>query len=205
MTTLQRFDPFRELHQLRRLRHGPSPFFGPVAIRGVNPESADAPAANTANATAWSIPMDVRRDDRQLTVSAALPGFAAAEVEVSISPDRVLAVKASRQTETSVDAGPETGPETGAATAEYLLRERRAGRFARAIRLPGGLDLDAAAVNLEHGVLTVTVPVAAAAQTRKLAIGGGNGNPDADAVGVAADNTDVADAGIDAAAAVSVC
>ena len=198
MTTLQRFDPFRELHQLRRLRHGPSPFFGPVAIRGVNPESADAPAANAANATAWSIPMDVRRDARELTVSAALPGFAADEVEVSISPNRVLAVKASRQSETAA--------ETGRETAEYLLRERRAGRFARAIRLPGGLDLDGAAVNLEHGVLTVTVPVAAAAQTRKLAIGGGsNGILDADAAAVAAGNTDVADAGIDAAAAASVC
>lgn len=202
MTTLQRFDPFRELHQLRRLLHGPSPLFGPVAIRGATPESADAPAANAATAataaTAWSIPMDVRRDDRQLTVSAALPGFAAAEVEVSISPDRVLAVKASRQSETTL----ETSPATGAATAEYLLRERRAGRFARAIRLPGGLDLDAAAINLEHGVLTVTVPVAAAAQTRKLAIGGGNGSDAADAD---AGSTDAAGAGIDAAAADSVC
>lgn len=174
MTTIQRFDPFREMQQLRRLRHGPRPFFIPFpAFRdGAAPEPADAPAATTA--AAWSIPLDVRRDDRQLTVSAALPGFAADEVEVSISPDRVLSVKAARQTATASE------------TEQFLLRERRAGRFARAIRLPADLDLDAAAVNLEHGILTVTAPVAAAAQTRKLTIGGG-----------AANAADDADAGID--------
>ena len=193
MTTLQRFDPFRELHQLRRLLHGPSPFFGPVAIRGATPDSADAPAAANATDTAWSIPLDVRRDDRQLTVNAALPGFAADEVDVSISPDRVLAVKASRQTETARE------------NEEFLLRERRAGSFARAIRLPGDLDLDGAAVNLEHGVLTVTVPVAEAAQTRKLAIGGGGGGNGNDAPDSVAANAAEAGAGIDAAAATSVC
>ena len=168
MTTIQRFDPFREMQQLRRLMHGPRPFFAPFpAIRDAGaPDAAAAPTAATA--AAWSIPLDVRRDDRQLTVSAALPGFAPDEVEVSISPDRVLSVKAARQTETASETG------------HFLLRERRAGSFARAIRLPADLDLDAAAVNLEHGILTVTAPVAAAAQTRKLPIGGGAAAADAD-------------------------
>lgn len=180
MTTIQRFDPFREMQQLRRLMHGPRPFFAPFpAFRDGAPDATAAPAAaDTAAATTWNIPLDVRRDDRQLTVSAALPGFAADEVEVSISPDRVLAVKAARQTETASE------------TAQFLLRERRAGRFARAIRLPADLDLDAAAVNLEHGILTVTAPVAAAAQTRKLPIGNGFANADADANAGIADAAD---------------
>lgn len=160
MTTIQRFDPFREMRELRRLMHGP--FFGP-SVRGRFPEAEGEPAA------AWSIPMDVRRDDRQLTVNATLPGFAADDLDVSISPDRVLSVKASRQAEVDRD------------DAEFLMRERRAGSFARAIRLPGDLDLDGAAVNLAHGVLTVTVPVAEAAQTRKLSIGGGDVAADTDA------------------------
>ena len=170
MTTIPRFDPFRELQQLRRLPH--RPFFAP-AFRGRPLEPADAPPA------AWSIPMDVQRDDCCLTVNAALPGFAPDDVEVSISPDRVLSVKASRAAEATRE------------NAEFLMRERRAGRFARAIRLPGGLDLDAAAVNLEHGVLTVTLPVAETAQTRKLSINAAAANPDT--------GTDTgADAGTDA-------
>ena len=163
MTTIPRFDPFRELHQLRRLTHRPTPFFTPT-FRGRTPEPVDAPTP-----TAWSIPMDVQRDDCCLTVSAALPGFAPDDVEVSINPDRVLSVKASRAAKTThVDA-------------EFLLRERRNGSFVRAIRLPDDLNLDAAAVNLEHGVLTVTLPVAETAQTRKLSISGGTANANADA------------------------
>lgn len=167
MTTIQRFDPFREMRELRRLMHGP--FFGPPVLGrfpepGRFPETEGAPAA-----AAWSIPLDVRRDERQLTVNASLPGFAADDLDVSISPDRVLSVKASRQAEVARE------------DAEFLMRERRAGSFARAIRLPGDLDLDGAAVNLAHGVLTVTVPVAEAAQTRKLSIGGGIADTDIDA------------------------
>ena len=113
-------------------------------------------AAGVRCGAAWGIPMDVRRDDKQLTVQASLPGFAVGDVEVSISPDRVLSVKAARQSEATGESE------------EYLMRERRSGSFARAIRLPGDLDLDAATVVLEHGVLTVTAPVAVAAQTRRL-------------------------------------
>ena len=178
MTTIPRFDPFREMRQLRRLRHGPTPFFAPFPaafIPGRAPDPTDAPAATTA--TSWNIPMDVRRDDHRLTISAALPGFTTEEVDVSISPDRVLSVKAARQTATT------------AATEQYLLREQRAGNFARALRLPSDLDLDAAAVNLEHGILTVTLPVAAAAQTRKLTIGSAIADTDAD-TGISPDAVD---------------
>ncbi len=150
MTSMQRFDPFREMHQLRRMMH--SPFF---AGRGwgdpFEPET-ETPAE------AWSIPMDVHRNDKQLTVKASLPGFTADDVDVTISPDRVLSVKATRQ------------PEVDHQADEYLMRERRYGSFQRALRLPSDLDLDQAAVALDNGVLTVALPVAEAAQTRRLSI-----------------------------------
>lgn len=153
MTSMQRFDPFREMRQFSRLLNGPLW----AAQRWGDPLEDDDVVRPGA---VWGIPMDVRRDDQQLTVQASLPGFAADEVEVSISPDRALSVKAARQSEATRESE------------EYLLRERRTGSFARAIRLPGDLDLDAVTVVLEHGVLTVTAPVAAAAQTRRLPIGG---------------------------------
>ena len=111
--------------------------------------------------------MDVSRNDRQITVTASLPGFAADDVDVSIGPDRVLSVKAARQSEASHEGE------------EYLMRERRVGNFSRAIRLPSDLNLDDASVALEHGVLTVTVPVAEAAQTRRLEISNGATGADA--------------------------
>ena len=152
MTTIQRFDPFREMRRFNRMMS--NPFWAGYRWGDSTDSDDDQPSDS------WSIPMDVRRDEKALTVSASLPGFAAEDVDVSISPDRVLSVKASRQTEASHE------------NEEYLMRERRSGSFSRAIRLPSDLDLDAAAVSLEHGVLTVTVPVAEAAQTRRLHVAG---------------------------------
>ena len=152
MTSLQRFEPFREMRHFSRVMN--HPFW---TARWGDPIEDDVEHANES----WSIPMDVRRDDQALTVSASLPGFAAEDVDVSISPDRVLAVKASRQSEVTRESE------------EYLMRERRTGSFSRAIRLPSDLKLDDAAVALDNGVLTVTVPVAETAQTRRLHIGGG--------------------------------
>ena len=155
MTTVQRFDPFREMRHFNRFFH--SPLW--AAHRGADPRSGAVEPAGEA----WSIPMDVHRNDQQLTVTASLPGFVAADVDVSISPDRVLSVKAARPSPASHEGE------------EFLMRERRSGSFSRAIRLPGDLNLDDASVALEHGVLTVTVPVAEAAQTRRLEISGPSG------------------------------
>ena len=155
MTTVQRFDSFRDMRQFNRL------FANPMwtAHRwGVPRHDGVEPAGE-----AWSIPMDVHRNDKRLTVVASLPGFTADDVDVSIGPDRVLSVKAARQSEVSHEGE------------ECLMRERRFGSFSRAIRLPRDLNLDDASVALEHGVLTVTVPVAEAAQTRRLQISGPSG------------------------------
>ena len=152
MTTMQRFDPFREMRHFNRLFNSPrwaAHRWGGHLNHGV--EHAGQ---------AWSIPMDVSRNEQHLIVHASLPGFVADDVDVSIGPDRILSVKASRKSE------------VGHEGEEYLMRERRMGSFARAIRLPGDLNLDDAVVALEHGVLTVTVPVAEAAQTRRLQIPG---------------------------------
>ena len=152
MTSLQRFDPFREMRHFNRLMNHPFWATRWGDMLGDNVERANE---------SWSIPMDVRRDDQALTVSASLPGFTAGDVDVSISPDRVLSLKASRQSEVSREGE------------EYLMRERRFGNFSRAIRLPSDLKLDDAAVALDNGVLTVTVPVAETTQTRKLHVAGG--------------------------------
>ena len=155
MTSMQRFDPFREMRHFTRLMN--QPFW---TARWGNPLNGDVEDATES----WSIPMDVRRDDQALTVEASLPGFASDDVDVSISPDRILSLKASRRSEVTTEGE------------EYLMRERRSGSFARAVRLPADLNLDDVAVALEHGVLTVTVPVAETAQTRRLTIAG-NGAP----------------------------
>ena len=155
MTTMQRFDPFRDMRHFTRLMH--SPLW--AVNRWGDPLEQDVESASES----WSIPMDVSRNEKHFTVNASLPGFAADDVDVSISPDRVLSVKASRKSEVTHEGE------------EYLMRERRMGSFSRAIRLPSDLNLDDASVALDHGVLTVTLPVAESAQTRRLQIAGTSG------------------------------
>ncbi len=155
MTTMQRFDPFREMRHFNRLFNSPlwaAQRWGAPLDDGVDHASE-----------ACSVPMNVCLNDKALTVTASLPGFVADDVDVSISPDRILSVKASHQSEVSYEGE------------EYLMRERRTGTFSRALRLPNDLNLDDAGVALEHGVLTVTVPVAEAAQTRSLQISSASG------------------------------
>lgn len=149
--TMQRFDPFREMRRRMTEPFWLSMFPGPV----LQDDTEEVQPAGS-----WPIPMDVHRDDKELTATASLPGFAADDVDVSISPDRALSVRASRHSEVEKQ-------EEG-----YLMRERRSGSFARTIRLPSDLNLDGAKVALDDGVLTVKIPVAETAQTRRLQISG---------------------------------
>ena len=158
MTSMQRFDPFREMHSLRRMMHSRF-FMGRGWGDPFEPEGEPA-------VEAWSIPMVVHRNDQQLTVTASRPGFSPDDVDVTISPDRALSVKASRQTEVEHRSD------------EYLMKEGRSGSFQRALRLPSDLDLEHANVDLDNGALTVKLQVAEAAQTRRLTIGA-NGSADA--------------------------
>ena len=148
MTTIQRFDPFREMLHLRRAYH---PAFPAPGWRGFD-------ATNGQRAGGFAV--NVRRDDEKLTLLAWLPGIEPEDVDVTIGPDQELTIKAFRKLR-------EQGPNE-----RYLMREHRFRQGQRSIRLPGDLDLDAAAVSLEHGVLTVTVPVAETSQTRRLHVAG---------------------------------
>ena len=103
-------------------------------------------------------PINVRRDDDNLTVLAWLPGVDPADVDVTVSPERHLSIKAFRKLR-------EQGQNE-----RYLLREHSFRSGVRTVNLPSDVNLDAAAVAMDNGVLTVALPVAEAAQTRRLSI-----------------------------------
>ena len=53
------------------------------------------------------------------------------------------------------------------------MRERRAGAFYRALRLPDSLDTDKAHTSYEHGVLSITFPRLEAKKAKRLTINTG--------------------------------
>ena len=54
--------------------------------------------------------------------------------------------------------------------ARYHRREREAGRFSRAVALPGDIDPDNANAKLIDGILTVTIPKAEKARPRQISV-----------------------------------
>ena len=105
----------------------------------------------------WPIPIDVVSEGDNVVVRASLPGFEPEDISVTLN-DRILSIQA----DTSADSETE---DKG-----YLLRERRAGRFGRSLRLPSSLDADKAEPTYANGVLTVSFPRQESDKTRRLEV-----------------------------------
>ncbi|MCH8310110.1 MAG: Hsp20/alpha crystallin family protein [Chloroflexi bacterium] len=141
--TMQKWDPFRNFRHFDNVMSRFQRNYGP-RIRVQRAES-------------WAIPLDVVQDDDNVTISASLPGFKAEGIHVTIE-DGVLAISA------------ETTSETEDSTNGYMLRERRAGKFYRAIRLPETVDADKAESGYNEGVLTITLPRIETKKAKKLEV-----------------------------------
>ncbi|MCE2458826.1 MAG: Hsp20/alpha crystallin family protein [Dehalococcoidia bacterium] len=140
--TMQRFDPFAEM---RRMDSAFNRLWNP----GVQ-------AQDSAGAR-WDIAMDVVQDGDDLIVRASLPGVDPDDIQVTLE-DGLLTIEG------------ETGSETQEQKGDYLLRERRFGRFHRALRLPNSVDAEQAQPSYANGVLTITVPKQEAKKARRLEI-----------------------------------
>lgn len=103
--------------------------------------------------------VDVKEDDKAITVTAELPGMTEKDVEVTLD-DGVLTLKGEKREE-----------KTDAAA---KITERRYGRFMRSFRLPDTIDEAAISASVDKGVLHIVVPKnpKAAPKARTIPIGG---------------------------------
>ena len=104
----------------------------------------------------WAIPIDLTQDGDDVVLRATIPGVAPEDIDVTIE-DGVLTINA----ETLSDSD-----------ASFIIRERRAGKLYRALRLPNTLDVGKAESDYRHGVLTLTFPKVEAVKARRLEIKG---------------------------------
>ncbi len=105
----------------------------------------------------WTVPLDIREQDGNLIVEASVPGMKAEEIDVQIEDD-VLTIKG------------ETRTEKEEKKKGYLLKERSEGSFYRTVRLPEGVDGEAAESTYKEGVLTVTMPKKPAKAAKKVTV-----------------------------------
>jgi HSP20 family protein len=100
--------------------------------------------------TAWPS-IEVTASDRDVRVSAELPGMDENDVEVLVDND-VLTIRGEKRSETEDN--------------EHRMSERYYGRFERRIALPFEVEDGEAKATFKNGVLTVTLPKSAKAQEK---------------------------------------
>jgi len=112
-------------------------------------------------AFSWSQPtnlmpnMDVTETDKEIEVTAELPGLEEKDVQVNLA-DNVLTIRGEKK------ATSETKEK------DYRLVERSYGSFSRSLELPDGVNPDTIKAIIDKGVLKVTVPKPAPAVAKRI-------------------------------------
>lgn len=104
--------------------------------------------------------VDVKENDKTITITAELPGLSEKEVEIVLR-DGVLTLKGEKREEKSEEKE------------DYHLTERRYGHFQRSFRVPDSVDQEAIKADFDKGVLKIEMPKTKEARKneRKIKIG----------------------------------
>ena len=145
MTHIIRWDPFRELSEMRSTRYS---LFGRHFIRPVRIVSGEGDGF---------FPVDLYETDDEVVVQASLPGVKPGEVQVSVTGN-TLTVRAETEA-----AHEEQNP-------SYYRKERRYGAFQRSLTLPVRVDADKANATFENGVLDLRLPKAPEARSKTIEV-----------------------------------
>lgn len=101
--------------------------------------------------------MDVSETDKEIEITAELPGLQEKDVQVNVA-DNILTIKGEKRAEKEEK------------DKNFRSIERSYGSFSRTLELPEGIDADAIKATIANGVLKVTVPKPAPAQVKKVEI-----------------------------------
>lgn len=141
---LSRWDPFREMVQMRRtMDRLIENTLGDQGEWGQTPE--------------WALPLDVIEHEDQYLVKASLPGIKPEELEITFDKG-MLTIRGTVKDESEKQEG------------QYHLRERRFGTFTRTISLPVTVKADNIQAHYEDGILTLSLPKAEEVKPRRIAI-----------------------------------
>ena len=146
MTTLTRWEPFRELATMRDTmeRLFDEPLFEPMRL-WPRPQGEFKPA------------LDVVEEEGAYIVKASPPGVKPEEVEITVTDNR-LTLKGEVKEDKEVKEE------------NYHLRERRYGSFLRTMTLPTGVDTEKVEAVHENGVLTLRLPKSATVKPKKITV-----------------------------------
>lgn len=148
MSTLTRWDPFKELDELQgRL----STLFGRAPVR------KEGEREERMTLTDWAPLVDVIEDEKEYLVKAELPEVKKDDVKITVQ-DEVLTVSGERTQEKE-----EKGK-------KFHRIERAYGSFSRSFTLPEDADASKIAADFKNGVLTVHLPKSERAKPKSIEV-----------------------------------
>jgi HSP20 family protein len=103
------------------------------------------------------VPIEMTESDAEIFVTAAVPGFKAEEIEISVKDDVLIVSGKTETDEESEDAS-------------TIVREWTSNRFYRQLTLPSRIFPDKANAKLVDGLLKLTLPKAATNDVTKVAV-----------------------------------
>ena len=103
--------------------------------------------------------LDVTEADKEIVITAEMPGLERKDVEISIDDD-ILTIRGEKKVEA----------QEGDKDKNYQVAERAYGVFLRMIQLPPGIDPSKIQAVMSKGVLKITLPKPARSETRKIEV-----------------------------------
>ncbi len=146
MTSITRWDPYRELTAMRQL-----------IDRFFEDDFTRFPSLWERRPETIPLALDVAEKDDAFIIKASLPGVPAEDVEVTLT-DNVLTIKGEIKEDKEIKEE------------NYHLRERRFGTFMRSVTLPAPVDADKIEAVNENGVLTLTLPKAESVKPKRIEV-----------------------------------
>ena len=95
--------------------------------------------------------VDVKETEKDITVTAELPGMDEKDIELSITDDHLMIRGEKKEEKEEKKKG-------------YYRLERSFGEFSRSIPLPAGVDKDKATAAFKKGILNISIPKTKEAQ-----------------------------------------
>jgi HSP20 family protein len=103
--------------------------------------------------------IDVVETDKQIEITAELPGLERKDVEISVEDD-MLTIRGEKKIETKEEDK----------NKNYHVSERSYGVFYRMLQLPAGVDPSSIQATMLNGVLKLTIPKPAKTQPKKIEV-----------------------------------
>jgi HSP20 family protein len=156
--------PLRDRGGLARVETSPFGLLQREVDRLFEEFSRGLPMLSTQAAMNIVPSIDVTETDKEIEITAELPGLERKDVDISLEDD-VLTIRGEKKAESEPSDKKRNGGDKN-----YHLSERSYGVFYRMLQLPPGIDPSAVKATMSNGILKITIPKPARTQAKKIEV-----------------------------------